>query len=102
MIGDTIVTGEAGDITGIVDMIVCANCVKESARLVGCATPAEVDDLVRQKIADSERIENLEKELQSWQERFNQVIGFTKADFDTIAEKISGTPTPSPPAPVTK
>jgi hypothetical protein len=99
MIGDTIVTGENRDIVGVVDLIVCANCVKESARLVGCATPQEVDDLTRQKIEDNERIENLEKELQSWQERFHKVIGFTKDDFDSIAEKISGTPTPDP-APV--
>jgi hypothetical protein len=96
MIGDTNVIGERGDIVGIVDMIVCANCIKESARLVGCATPQEVDDLVNQKFADNERIENLEKELESWQTRFHELINFTKDDFDSIALKISGTPAPSP------
>lgn len=88
MIGDTVVMGERGEITGIVDMIVCANCVKEASRLVGCATPQEVNDLVLQKIADDERIENLEKELAASQERFLTLINFTKDDFDRISEDV--------------
>jgi hypothetical protein len=91
--GDTIVMGEQNDIVGVVDLIICAGCIRMSARLVGCATPAEVDDLTRQKIEDDERIENLENELVSWKERFNQVISFTKDDFDKIAASV-GTRTP--------
>jgi hypothetical protein len=97
MIGDTIVTGENKDIVGIVDMIVCARCVMEAARLVGCATPQEVNDLVAQKIQDDERAENLEKELAACQERFLTLINFTKEDFDKIAGDVrTRTPVAAP------
>jgi 5,10-methylenetetrahydrofolate reductase len=95
MIGDTNVIGEQGDIVGIVDMIVCARCVQEAARLVGCATPQEVNDLMAEKISREEKIENLEKELEASQERFLTLINFTKEDFDKITERV-GTTAPSP------
>jgi outer membrane murein-binding lipoprotein Lpp len=88
MIGDTIVMGEQGDIVGVVDLIVCAGCVRQSAGLVGCAAPAEVDELTSQIFSRDQKIENLEKELLDWKERFNKVISFTKDDFDKIAADV--------------
>lgn len=87
LIGETVARNPVNGDGFVVDLILCANCVKEAARLVGCATPVEVNDLVHQKIADDEEIQKLKDEAAAWQDRFLELVNLTGEDFDRLAQR---------------
>lgn len=86
MVSDTVMRTEAGEINGVVDMILCANCILQASRLVGGAMPNEVDDLVHENISKTDECEKLKDEIKAWQERFEQVVNLSLEDLRAIEE----------------
>lgn len=74
MIGDINVTVDGGNqITGIVDMIVCASCMEQGARLVGSATKQETMDFAYRELELRDELEKTKDEVKSWMQRYDQL-----------------------------
>lgn len=86
MIGDTVVRNDAGEIAGVVDIIICASCVLQAARFVGGALPSEVDALVLERENLREELLVAKNSLEASEQRFAQVISLDTEDLRVLSE----------------
>lgn len=74
MIADVDVKNPMGEITGNIDIVMCALCLEQAARMVGSATKQETDELVQKAIEAKNEAETLRDEVAAWTQRhFNLV-----------------------------
>lgn len=74
------------EITGFADLVLCADCMLQAARLVGAATPAETTAFAERELELVEENEKLKDEIKAWQERFLGMANLDIADFAKLAE----------------
>jgi len=87
-IADTLVRNTEGEITGVVDLFVCASCIEQMAQLVGSASKQETLDMAERIINTEEELEKTKDEVQAWSQRYDQLINNLSTDISTyIKEK---------------
>lgn len=74
MLADVDVRNPMGEIVGNVDVIMCGNCMEQSARMVGSATKAETDELVQEIVDLKNQERTLKDEISSWTQRYYTLI----------------------------
>ena len=85
MIGDTLVhPRDGGEISGEVRMIFCATCVLTASRLVGGASPTEVDELTKEIVDLRETVEERDKTIVEWQEKFVNIAALSMDDLASL------------------
>lgn len=72
--GDTNVKAPAGDITGIIDIVICSTCLEQAARLVGCASRQEVMDFAQREYDLVTELEKVKDEVVSERQRHEQFV----------------------------
>ena len=91
-IADSVVRNSEGEITGIVDIFICATCIEQIARLVGCMTQAETLEMAQRVIDAEEELEKTKDEVQSWSQRYQQLIDNLSTDLSSyLKEKDANT-----------
>ena len=86
-IADTVVRNTEGEVTGVVDLFICASCAEQIARMVGSATQHETLELAQIVIDKDEENEKLKDEVQAWKQRFDNLVkalseGIDASNFD--------------------
>ena len=92
-IGDTLVIDrDGGGFTGVVDIYICATCVEQASRLVGCADRDQVEEFAYREIELVNENDKLKDEIQAHQQRWDKMMDSFKdeirAEFSAF-EKIS-------------
>lgn len=79
MIGEALAKREDGseEVVGVYDVHYCGHCIEQAAKLVGCASAKEVEELVFSSVEKDEEIEKLKDEVQAWQQRFDLLMSET-------------------------
>src|ERR1051326_8454453 len=72
MIADVAVFRDPSEITGYVDVVICASCLEQAARNVGCATRKEVEDLAHKEIELLNELEKTRDEVVSERQKYEQ------------------------------
>lgn len=98
MVGDTIAFSREGmEHNVVVDMIVCARCIRQAATKVGCADPGQVEEFAYREKQLEEENQKLKDEIQAWQERFLAMVNLQASDFDKLADAFNAAnPDPAP------
>jgi len=86
MIGEVNVTRDGFEITGVVDVVYCANCLEQAARLIGSASLDEVNNWSHKEYEYIQNQDKLKDEIAAWQQRMFQLANFTVEDFRALAE----------------
>ena len=74
-IADTVIRALGSEeIVGVVDIKICADCLQQASRLVGCGSPQDFDELVRRCDDAEVALEKTKDEVQSWTQRFNNLV----------------------------
>ena len=63
------------EIAGDVDIVLCATCLEQAARMVGCASGEETTALTQRVIDAEEEAEKLKDEIAAHQQRFDNLMG---------------------------
>ena len=73
-IGETLLKNDFGETVGVIDVVVCSDCLRTAARLVGCASREEVEEFAYREIEKDKEIERLRDEVQAHQQRFDNLV----------------------------
>lgn len=74
LIAETNIRRENLDIAGNVDIVLCADCITQAARLVGCNTKQEADSLSEMLTEEKKRHEIAADEASAWQQRYENLV----------------------------
>lgn len=74
MIADVSVTREGRAIVGVVDVIICADCLTQAARQVGCIPKQDSEKLTWQVKEGDELVLKLQDEASAWQQRYENLV----------------------------
>ncbi len=83
---ETNVRRDEFEITGVVDVIFCADCVLQMSRMVGAATPAETEAFAQREFDLLQDNEKLKDEIAGWQQRFLGLANLDVEDFEKLAK----------------
>ena len=78
---ETEVRNDVGHSLGVVDVVFCADCVLQQAKLVGGAMPHETEAFALREFDLMTENEKLKDEVQAWQGRVIGLVGLTEADL---------------------
>jgi len=73
-IADTVVRNPEGQVSGVVDIYICASCAEQIARMVGSATQVETLEMAQTSIDLMEELEKTRDEVKAWNQRFDNLI----------------------------
>ena len=62
------------EVVGVIDIQICSACLEQAARLVGCGTPQDFDELVRRCDDAEVELEKTKDEVKAWTQRFNNLV----------------------------
>ena len=85
-VSDVTIMRDERTATGVADVWLCANCLEQSARMVGSATKDETMDLAHTVMEKDEEIERLKGEVQAWQQRVFQLANLDLEDFADLSK----------------
>lgn len=98
-IADTLVRNPYGEVTGVVNITLCAHCIEQISRMVGCTPRHETLELTEASLNLANDNEKLRDEVQAWSQRYQMLLDNLSTDISTyIKEKDANTGTKPRPA----
>ena len=85
-IGETMMKNQFGEGVGVIDVILCANCLETAATLIGGVTKGKAEEWGYREAELSMEIEKLQDEVASWQQRFLGMAQLDVDDFRKLAQ----------------
>jgi len=103
-ISEVNLTRDGTEISGVADVVVCAQDLEQAAHLIGSPMLSEAQEWAYTESDYQTEIKKLKDEVFAWQQRLLNLANLTPADFAALlqiesASKAQTTPTPTPPAP---
>jgi hypothetical protein len=86
MIGEVHVKNDHREIVGVVDILICANCLEQAAVLVGSPTAKMSGEMAYREAELLTEIEKLKDEVQAWQQRVMGLANLSLNDLRRLAE----------------
>lgn len=74
LIGQANITRDGYEVIGITDVILCADCVTQAARVVGCIPKKEAVELSSGVMDYQERYSKAADEAAAWQQRYENLV----------------------------
>jgi len=90
-IADTLVRNPEGEVSGVVDLVICAVCLEQIARLIGCMPKSDTMEFAEKYIALEEELEKAKDEIQSWSQRYQQLLDNLQEDISAYLKEKDAT-----------
>lgn len=74
LVADTNVIREGYQIVGNIDVVLCADCVTQAARIVGCIPAREAKNLTDHNVQLSADLTKALDDIYSWQQRYENLV----------------------------
>ena len=74
MIASVDVVRENHQIAGNIDVVICASCLEQAARMVGSATAQETLDLAQEIIDRDNELIKVKDEVKAWTQRYQNLM----------------------------
>ena len=75
LIAETNITRDSYQIVGNVDVVLCADCITQAARVVGCIPAKEAEDLRESNSQIADEYSKALDDIYSWQQRYENLVG---------------------------
>ena len=86
-IADTLVKNVYGEVTGLVNITICAHCLEQMARMVGCMSKHETMEMAQRVMDTEEELEKTKDEVQSWTQRYQQLLDNLSGDLSAYLKE---------------